>query len=290
MQTTYDAHIHQTNEQLPKAAAHVTPFLGLKANDLERWITYDCIRSRSRLAVLLRILIHSTGDALSKVDFPGNDDAETPGWDGFIKSETANPWIPAGTSGWEFGTNQAPAQKAEQDYAKSVKAVSADERRAITFVFVTPRRWSGKSNWAAQKQAEGNWQDVRVYDSSDLEQWMEQSLPGQAWFANEIGQPAQGVRALDRCWTDWAHVTDPLLPASLFDPAIEAGKEKLKRFLANEPQKPFLLTADSTDEAVAFVSQALGERGGEELVSFQGRSLVFAEPGVFPQLEHRARF
>lgn len=287
MQTAYDAHIHQTSEQSSEAAPYVVPFLGFKANDLEKWA--DRIPSRSRLAVLLRILVHSTGDVLSKVDFPGNDDAERPGWDGFIESQTVNTWIPAGTSGWEFGTNQAPKQKAEKDYAKSVKAVSADERRAITFVFVTPRRWSGKACWAAQKQAEGNWRDIRVYDASDLEQWLEQSLPGRAWFANETGQPTKGVRALDQCWTDWADVTNPPLPASLFDPAIEAGKEKLKQFLANEPQKPFLLTADSTDEAVAFISQALGARGGEELVSFQGRSLVFAQPGVFPQLANSTR-
>ena len=33
-----------------------------------------------------------------------------------------------------------------------------------------------------EKKKEGSWKDVRAYDSSDLEQWVEQSLPGQAWL------------------------------------------------------------------------------------------------------------
>ena len=55
-------------------------------------------------------------------------------------------------------------------------------------------------------QAKGLWKEVRAYDASDLEQWLEQSLPAQAWFANETHIPAQDVRSLDKCWADWAEV------------------------------------------------------------------------------------
>ena len=90
--------------------------------------------------------------------------------------------------------------------------------------------------WVTEKKKEGSWKDVRAYDSSDLEQWVEQSLPGQAWFANETGSPTQSVRSLDKCWTDWANVATPPLPGSLFSSAIEDAKRKLASRLAKGPK------------------------------------------------------
>ena len=113
--------------------AYVPPFLGIKANQIEGWVTHN-IPARTRLSVLLRMLVHSTGRGLTKVDFPGNDDAEQPGWDGLIESSEGTPWVPAGQSGWEFGTNENIKQKADDDFEKSVKAHSKKVRDEMTFV------------------------------------------------------------------------------------------------------------------------------------------------------------
>lgn len=78
------------------------------------------------------------------MDFPGNDDAERPGWDGFLETSSSNAWIPDGISGWEFGVTESITKKADGDFEKSVRATNDAERRNITFVFVTPRRWQGK--------------------------------------------------------------------------------------------------------------------------------------------------
>ena len=94
------------------------PFLAIKANDIEGWVSHN-IPARSRLAVFLRTLVHSTGGGLTKVDFPGNDDAERPGWDGFAEASEGTPWVPAGRSGWEFGTNEDPKAKADGDFEKA---------------------------------------------------------------------------------------------------------------------------------------------------------------------------
>lgn len=124
--------------------AYVPPFLAIKANDIEGWVSHN-IPARTRLAVFLRSLVHSTGRGLTKVDFPGNDDAERPGWDGLVEATEGAPWVPSGQSGWEFGTNEDPKTKADGDFEKSVKAYAErQERSEITFVFVTPRRWAGK--------------------------------------------------------------------------------------------------------------------------------------------------
>src|SRR3546814_1028236 len=75
----------------------------------------------------LRTLVNSTSTGLSKVNFPGNDDSERPGWDGEIEADEATPWVPKGRSGWEFGVNQDPKGKADGDFAKSVKGVDRSE-------------------------------------------------------------------------------------------------------------------------------------------------------------------
>ena len=283
MQAAYDAARTKAKGTPAKAKPYVPPFLDFKANDIEAWASQN-IGARVRLSVLLRTLVNSTGVELTKVDFPGNDDAQRPGWDGFVIASEATQWIPEGASGWEFGTNVDVKGKADGDFAKSVNATDKAERRETTFVFVTPRRWPGKNDWTKNKQAEGLWKDVRAYDASDLEQWFEQSIAAQTWFANETVRPSNGVRTLDKCWTDWADIADPPLVASLFEPAVEGAKRTMTSRLSKEPSDPTIVAADSTDEALAFLAQIFSESGGEELAAYRDRVLVFDQPGVLPKL------
>ena len=279
MQMAFDAAVAK---RVSTAKRYVPPFLDIKANDIEGWSTK--ILSRSRLAVLVRTLVNSTGVDLKKVDFPGNDDAERAGWDGYVEAAQATPWIPAGLSGWEFGTTKNIKSKADSDFAKSVEATSPEERADITFVFITPRRWPGKSDWVTENGSKALWKDVRAYDSSDLEQWLGQSIAAQVWFANETNSPSQGVRSLDRCWSDWANVAAPPLVGSLFAPAVEGSRRLMQKRLSNPPLEPTIVAADSTEEALAFLAQLFGDIGGEDLRAVRDRVLVFDEPGVLPKL------
>lgn len=283
MQSQFEAAQARKKTAPASAMTYVPPFLAIKANTIEDWVAHN-IQARSRLAVFLRTLVHSTGVGLTKVDFPGNDDAERPGWDGLVEASEGTPWIPEGCSGWEFGTNGDSLKKANGDFDKSVKALSEADRAETTFIFITPRRWAGKGAWVDSKQALKLWKDVRAYDASDLEQWLEQSLPGQAWFANETHLPAQEVRSLDKCWADWAEVSTPPLAGSLFESAIEAAKRTVASYLSTPPDKPLVIAADSIEEALAFLAQLLSEHGGGELASYRDRVLVFDKPGVLPRL------
>lgn len=288
MQAKYDAAQAKGKSAPAETKAYVPPFLGIKANQIEDWIDHN-ITARTRLSVFLRTLVHSTGIALTRVDFPGNDDAERPGWDGFVEAKEASTWVPAGRSGWEFGVNENVKAKADKDFRKSVKAVDANERKETTFIFVTPRRWAGKDAWIKDAKAEGQWKDVRAYDASDLEQWVEQSLPAQAWFANENNIPAQDVRSLDKCWADWAAVATPQLTGALFSSAIEAAKRTILSHLSKPPGRPTLIAADSTEEALAFLAQLFGDRGGEDLAIYRDRVLVFDKPEILPRLAQGAQ-
>lgn len=286
MQDAFDAHATKTKSAPTSAKAYVPPFLSFQANDITDWVDHN-IPARARLSVFLRTLVNSTGDGLEKVDFPGNDDAERAGWDGWTEAKDGTPWIPAGTTGWEFGVNEDPKTKANGDFAKSVKAYKRKaDRDQITFVFVTPRRWPGKAKWVTDMKDKKQWKDVRAYDASDLEQWIEQSLAGQAWFANETECPSQGVRLLDKCWSDWANVAKPALDGSLFKTAIDIARDKFKSFLTHPASAPMVVTADSVEEALAFLSQLFSD---PELTEGRDRALVFDQVGVLPKLAQGAK-
>ncbi len=281
MQARYDSAQVQKKGAPANILAYVPPFLAIKANDIEAWASKN-IEARSRLAVLLRTLVHSTGRGLSKVDFPGNDDAQRKGCDGVVEANEGAPWVPAGKSIWEFSTDQDVKRKANKDFDKSVLAIEAVDQAGITFVFVSPRRWAGKEAWIKEKKGLSVWKEVVAYDAIDLEQWLEQSLSGQAWFANETNSAAQNVRSLDKCWTDWANAADPPLSGALFRSAVNAGKRIIPTRFAKPSEGSIVIAADSHDEGLAFLAQLLG--GDEELRAFRDRVLVFDKPGVFPGL------
>jgi addiction module HigA family antidote len=279
MQATFDAATTVLANVSADVTPYAVPFLGIKARDIEAWATRN-ISARSRFAVLLRTLVNSTGRGITSIDFPGNDDAERPGWDGRIEAVQGTPWIPSGLSGWEFGTNVDPKIKADGDYLKSTKSANKTERATTTFVFVTPRAWPGKNDWSADKRSKGEWHDVRAYDSSDLEQWIEQSIAAQVWFAHEEGIDTKGVRTLAQCWSDWANVTEPPLPGTLFVHSVERARNTLLERLTQEAVAPVVVMADSTDEALAFIAQFFETLDDPRVMELRDRVLVFDQPGI----------
>ena len=257
------------------AGRHAPALIPIMAADIAGWA--GRIDARRELPALLRKLIHTTGDNLTHVDFPAYDNAERPGRDGVVETTTPTPWIPDGRSVWEFGCDQRPGRKANGDYAKRVKSVPPEERRDTTFVFATPRNWPGKGNWVAEKAACGDWKDVRAWDASDLEQWLEQSAPTQIWFAERLDKPIAGFRSLDQCWSDWAGACNPALSPTLFDPAVKEFADMFRRWLGEPPERPFIVAADSRDEALAFVCRLVGDVKSRTVEPGAG-ALVFDKP------------
>ncbi len=93
-----------------------------------------------------------------------------------------------------------------------------------------------------------------------------------------------GFRTLDLCWDDWAGVTNPPLDGALFSSAIEASKRTVLSWLDQEPTRPLLITADSAEEALAFVSQLFGKLGGLELSAYRERVVIVDKADSFPRL------
>ncbi|NIJ08240.1 hypothetical protein FHS31_001857 [Sphingomonas vulcanisoli] len=228
----------------------------VSALDIASWAASE--RARSLLPVLVRRLVHETSRSLAASDFPGYDEAQRPGWDGWTEASDANAWLPAGAVGWELSVADDNPGKPNRDWDSRVK-LSPGDRATITFVFITARRWPGKGRWADARRQGNAWADVRAYDAEDLAQWLEQCPATCLWFAALLGRPAVGLRTLDGAWSSWANACRPSLSAKLFDEATTAAANAFSAWRTTAPHRPYVVTADSVGEAVAFVATALEE-------------------------------
>ena len=286
LQAKFD-HVKEAEEQESVVVGVYAPELAeIKAMDIHDWA--QNISARQELAALLRRLIHSTGRDLTRVDFPAYDNAERKGWDGIIETSTPTPWIPIGKSGWELSCRGDIRTKAENDYKKSLKSVRSAERHDTTFVFVTARNWQGKKDWAKKKNAIGHWKDVRAYDASDLEQWLEQSAPAQVWFAERLGKPTAGFRSIEKCWREWTEVCEPTLTPALFNVSVERFSKDLKSWLNGEPGRPFIIAADSREEALAFL-RCFAQSGKSGIPGLGHRMIVFDTPEALEPMDSECR-
>ncbi len=280
MQAAYDRQKRSAEEKEVAVRAFVPDFLTIKARQIADWAA-SRIDARTHLPVFLRKLVHSTGNDLRQVDFPGYDNAQRKGSDGFVEASAATPWIPEGRSYWEFGTNEKPDVKAEKDYTSRLTSVDAAERASSSFVFVTPRNWPGKTTWEKQKNEAGDWKAVRAFDASDLEQWLEQSVPAQIWLAEQLGLPISGYETLEQAWHRWADASEPHLTPEIFASSIAAYRGTFRAWLEKPSDRPFVVAADSQGEALAFLACLFDD---EELRQFKDLSAVFASPATLRTL------
>ncbi len=234
--------------------SYVPPFLKITASQIHEWADKGD-EARSRLPVLLRRLIRSTGDELRRVDFPGFGEAQRHGWDGQVEARRATPWIPEGESGWELSTRQDSGAKANDDFCGPRSKLPEDVRAETTFVFASSRKWPGKTEWEEARKAEGRWKDVRALDASDLEQWLEDSIEGQVWLAEELGLPSlRDCMTLKRAWRDWSQASEPPMTDGLLAPAVAEHRAKVVSWLERGTwDRPLLVAADSMGEALAFL-------------------------------------
>ena len=253
LQAAGDRDRRSVEDRAVAVGTYAPSFLTIEARRIEEWAAR--IEARDRLPVLLRRLVHATGRELRRVDFPGYDNAQRHGWDGRVEADAATLWVPEGRSGWEFGTDQRPKAKADSDYRARLGELPPAERAKCTFVFVTPRNWAGKEEWARGREAAGDWKAVRALDASDLEQWLENTIAPRIWLAGELGIPTEGFLTLAGFWDRWAHASDPPMTPKIFEPSATAHLERFAKWLEKPPgDGPLTVAADSREEAVAFLA------------------------------------
>ena len=115
---------------------------------------------------------------------------------------------------------------------------------------------------------------VRAFDASDLEQWVEESISAQIWLAEKLDIPVDGFESLDGFWQRWAAASDPSITPAIFAPSINAHRSTFKKWLEKQSERPFVVTADSKGEALAFLAclfqdSAIAPRSGDLAAVFE---------------------
>ena len=224
-------------------------------SEISNWA--DLPDANHQLPELIRRLILATVPELSRLGMPSGSAVWLSGWDGLLTAENGNAWAPNGNSAWEFGCRKDVGTKANEDYRKRTDPPEGVADATSTFVFVTPRQWSGKDTWQEQRRAEGQWADVQAFDASDLAAWLDQAPSVAEWFAGVIGKlPSSGYTTLDEWWENWATQSQPIIGPAL----VLAGRQKNTERLAEWSQQvatPYYVQAQTREEAIAFVAASV---------------------------------
>jgi hypothetical protein len=256
----------------------------IDAGDLIAWA--DRRSSEEDLPKVLRWLIQGSPLELHQLAFRSGEGVNLRGWDGLVDASNITAWVPAGKSGWELGTGRDVKGKAESDYEKRTSEPEGISPADSTFVFVTPRRWAGKDEWAQAKRSERVWKYVRAYDADDLEQWLDAEPAVHARVTRLLGRDPAGARDLVTSWDSWSSETDPALPAALFTAGRDRQVEEILQWLRREPSATAVV-AESQDEAIGFIAASLIQLPEPELTAVETRTLVVQSEGAWNDLLER---
>jgi hypothetical protein len=258
------------------------------ARDLDRWATSR--RAQEQLPALIRRLIHATTTTAKHIGLPAGDAVQQGGYDGVVIVNETHYIVPEGVSVWELGVSANPKKKATEDYEKRtgsqpVSDVGPINPATTTFVFVTPRRWNAKSEWAEERRAEQHWRDVRVLDADDLEAWLEQAPATHVWLSTQLGRRPLGADDLEAVWRDWAEATTPpLSPALMFAGRENSRDEIAAWFTSAAAAATFGVESESPEETIALVAAAIQLLPETERIAVLSRTVVVRDTDALVQI------
>lgn len=251
-------------------------------DNLENWA--DTTFSKAVLPYLISRLVRATTPVSTKANLPSGSASYIGGWDGIVNCETETAYVPQGISLWEFGTSSDCKGKADDDYDKRKANPIGFTPSDSVFIFVTPRLWTKKVDWIAEKKAENYWRDVIVYDSVDLEQWLDNALSVSRWLASQDGvgtYPFDGIMTADEFWEEWSIGPKGLV---LLPESVIAGREYEKDLLLLALQgEPTIkgIKASTKSEAIAFIIASAKMFQPEEADRFFSKALIVDTEGNF---------
>ena len=257
--------------------------ISFDSSEISNWA--DKPDAQHQLPELIRRLIVATVSMPSLLHMPSGSSVWLPGWDGLLVTGEGNTWVPDGASAWEFSSEKSPQSKATADYKKRTENPQGVDNPKTTFLFVTPRKWTGKKKWATERSKEGDWSDVRALNADDLAAWLSQAPAVAHWFARLIGKlPATGVISLDEWWENWSTVTDPRISPELVIAGRQDEAERLAQWFQGEPSH-YYVQGDAQDEALAFLAASALSKFSQWGAALLARAIVVHNADAWRSLE-----
>ncbi|CCD86689.1 conserved protein of unknown function [Bradyrhizobium sp. ORS 285] len=256
------------------------PIRYVNGTDLAQWA--ERRDGQASMPTLIAKLVRASSDA--SLHFPSDEAIQFAGWDGTTQATTGSEYVPAGSTGWEIGTQREKiAGKADGDYTKRSKDSLGLPQSETSFVFVTPRPWPQKDEWAQQKRAEGVWKDVKAYDGTDLVHWIEQYPAVGQWLATALGKRPPGVRRLDELWDEWSRATQWPLPPDLVLSDRSEDSAALLRWLRGE-NSAIAFQGESSEEVAAFAYATINQLPADIAEHYFARCVVASNSDAARQL------
>ena len=226
--------------------------ISFELSEISRWANRP--DANHQLPELIRRLILATVPEISRLDMPSGSGVWQSGWDGLLRAETENAFVPKGSSAWELSCRSDVGTKATDDYRKRTDPPQGVPDATATFVFVTPRQWNGKEQWSEARRSDGKWADVHAYDANNLIAWLDQAPAVAEWFGGVLGElPSDGYTTLDERWENWATVAEPNISPALVVAGRQESTDRLSGWIQQTPSA-YYVQAQTREEAIAFVA------------------------------------
>lgn len=244
----------------------------INASDLNQWA--DRPESKINLPLLVRRLISLSIKGTTEYTVRAEVGVQYGGWDGIIRNaEQESFQVPQGDSFWEFGCGQEPKSKANEDYDKRTINPLGVVPANSTFVFVTPRNWSGRDDWAKEKSAECKWKRVVALDADSLKSWLD-SIPSiHVWATILLGKPVQGLMGLEQWWEIWRKRTNPTITQEMILCGRSETKEAISTwYVGNSTQVS--LVSGTIEEAAGILAATVALMDPNISDAFTARTLM----------------
>lgn len=225
----------------------------ISASNIISWVENNNKLSQQELPQIIRRLCFHAKDTKA-ISFPAGDSTFMPSWDGTLESTDGNAWIPAGKSVWEIGTDSSIGSKANSDFIKRTEGSSEEFKADYTYIFITPRRWKGKEKWITDNKDTGGWKEVKAYDATDLEEWIDSQPSNAVYIAGVLGISGYGIKSAEAYFNDWANQCKPAITKEALILGRESSFKSLEKELSDNLIKDnysvISVYSDSIEESV----------------------------------------
>lgn len=267
-----DAGQARTAEEAPEVAAATTNtgraavagapgspvghWMRVRREEFLEWVNTS--GTERELPELIRRLVEETTIRGTRFHMPTGVGTQSGGPDGEITCDEPHPYVPQGHSVWELTIAKNANRKAENDYAKSCRALSSEERAELAYVAVNARAWMGARDFQEDKSAAGDFREVRAHNVDDLVAWLARAPETTVWLRELMGKPVVGVEPISRFWERWLASTVVPLDAGV----VLAGREESAATLTRRCLAGGVLTVGGDaprEEILVFIAAALAE-------------------------------